>query len=154
MGFIRAQRLRDDSVAVGVGVIAKGEIEAIFELDQARHGVGAGAIHANLAVVVERHESKRRVDRRVGDRDIEAVSVGDRLPVVDGRATQRVDAQLQARRANRLHVDDVRQVVDIRSDEIDLTRRARPNRPGERNALDLGIAGSKQRVGTILDPAR
>ena len=154
VGVHQAQRFRDDPVAVGVGIVAKGEVEAVLELDQARHRIGAGAIHADLAVVVERHESEGRVDRRIGDGDIQAVGVGDRLPVMDGRAAERVDAQLQAGRANRLHVDDVRQVVDVRSDEIDLARRVRPDRPGERNALDLGVAGSEQGVGAVLDPRR
>ena len=102
--------------------------------------------------MVERHEPERRIDGRVGDGDIETVPIGDRLPVMDGRAAQRVDAELEAGRANRLHVDDVRQIGDIGLDEVDLEGRAGPDGLGKRHALDRGGAGSKQAVGAVLDP--
>ena len=91
-------RAGDDSVPVGIGVVAEGDVELVFELDETGHRKGARAVHADLAVVVQRHEPERGIDRRVGDGDIEAVPIGDRLPVMDGRAAQGVDAELEARR--------------------------------------------------------
>ena len=74
VGVHEPHRLGDDPVPVGIGVVAEGEVEAVLELDQAGHRIGARAVHANLAVVVERHEPERRIDRRVGDGDIQAVT--------------------------------------------------------------------------------
>ena len=115
-------RGRDDPVPVGVGVVAEGEVELVLELHQAGHRIRARAVHADLAVVVERHEAERRIDLRVDDGDIQTVDVGDRLPVADRGAAERIDAQLEAGAADRLHVDDVAQIVDIGQDEIVLPR--------------------------------
>jgi hypothetical protein len=46
----------DDAVAVEVGVIAKGDVELVLELDQTSHGIRRRAVHADLAVMVKRHE--------------------------------------------------------------------------------------------------
>ena len=56
---------RDDAVAVGVGVVAEGDVEPVLQLHQAGHRVGAGAVHADLAVVIDRHE--RRTSDRPSD---------------------------------------------------------------------------------------
>ena len=47
----------------------------------------------------------------------------DRLPVMHGGAAERVDGELELGGADRVHIDDVAQVVDIRQDEIFLVRR-------------------------------
>ena len=49
----------DDAVPVVVGVIAKGDVKLVFELDQAGHGVGRGAVHADLAIMIQGHEGRR-----------------------------------------------------------------------------------------------
>ena len=95
VGVHEPHGLGDDPVAIGVGVVAERDVKAVLELDQARHRIRARAVHADLAVVVERHEPECRVDRRVGDGDVQAVGIGDRLPVMHGRAAQRVDAELE-----------------------------------------------------------
>src|SRR5262249_9485194 len=71
----------DDSVTVCVRVIAKRDVEAILEFDQAGHGIGAGAIHADFAIMIYRHEGKSRVYVRIHDRNVQAVPVCDRFPV-------------------------------------------------------------------------
>src|ERR1017187_10226255 len=43
---------RHDAVAVGIGIVAPGDVEIVLELDQSGHGVRAGTIHADFAVVV------------------------------------------------------------------------------------------------------
>ena len=78
-----------------VGVVGEGDAVLVLEADQPGHRVGARAVHADLAVVIDRHEREGRIDRRVDDGDIEAVNVVDRLPVVHGRAAQRIDAELE-----------------------------------------------------------
>ena len=49
-----AGRRRHDAVAIGVGVVAEGDLEAVLQADQVRHRVGARAVHPDLAVVVQR----------------------------------------------------------------------------------------------------
>ena len=94
----QARAARDDPVAIGVGVVGERDVEAVLERDQPRHRVGRGAVHADLAVVVERHERERRVDSVVDDLEVEPVAARDRLPVRDARAAERVDARAGARR--------------------------------------------------------
>ena len=64
--------------------------------DQRRHRVRRRAVHPDLAVPVEGHEPPRRVDERVDHGQVEAVPLGDRAPVVDARAAQRVGADAHA----------------------------------------------------------
>ena len=69
----QARRLRHDAVPVRSRDRCRRRRRTVLELDQAGHRVGAGAVHADLAVVVDRHEPEGRVDRRVGDGDVQAV---------------------------------------------------------------------------------
>ena len=68
---------RDDAVAVGVGVVAERDVEAVLQRDQARHRVRRRAVHADLAVVVDGHEAERRIDGAVHDGQVEPVALGD-----------------------------------------------------------------------------
>ena len=56
------RRRRDDAVAIGIGIVAEGDAILVLQADQSGHRVGAGAIHANLAVVIDRHEGEGRID--------------------------------------------------------------------------------------------
>ena len=105
---------RDDAVPVGVGVVAGRDVVVVLAADQARHRGRRRAVHPDLLVPVERHEPPRRVDERVHDRQLETVPLTDRAPVVDRRAAERVGSDPHARLADRLDVDDRRQVVDVR----------------------------------------
>ena len=58
----QARAAGDDAVAVVVGVAGPGDVEVVFVGDQAGHGVGAGAVHADAAVPVEGHEAEGGVD--------------------------------------------------------------------------------------------
>ena len=48
----------DDAVAVVVGVGGEGYVVLFFVGDHGSHGVGAGAVHADLAVPVAGHEAE------------------------------------------------------------------------------------------------
>ena len=109
---------RDDPVAVGVGVVGEGDVELVGEIAQLGHRVRRRAVHADLAVPVERHEAEGRVDLVVGDRQVQAVALGDRRPVGDARAAERVDAEAQPAVADRREVDDGGQVVDVGRDVV------------------------------------
>jgi hypothetical protein len=141
--------LGDDAVAVGVGVVAEGDVVPVLQADQARHGVGRAAVHADLAVVVHGHEGEGRVEAGVHHLEVQAVALLDGLPVLEVRAAHGVDTDLQAALGDRLQVDDARQVLDVRRHVVVLHRLG--HRLGEPDALDLLQAGLEQRVGAALD---
>ena len=87
-----SDRRRDDAVAVGVGIIAESDVESVLEAYQAGHGVRTRAVHANLSVMIHRHERERRIDSRIDDRDFETVTLGKRSPICRGGAAERIDA--------------------------------------------------------------
>ena len=64
---------RHDAVAVVIGIAGQGEIEVVFQLDQARHGVGRGAIHADLAIPIDAHEAEGGVGVIVHDGQLEPI---------------------------------------------------------------------------------
>ena len=98
---------------VRVGVVGEGHVVLVLEADEPGHRVRAGAVHADLAVVIDGHEREGRIDLRVHDLDIQTVDFVDRLPVMHRRAAERVHPQLEAGGADGVHVDDVPQVVDV-----------------------------------------
>ena len=102
-----------DAVAVGVGVVGERDVEAILERDQSGHRVRRGAVHADLAVVIGRHEGEGGVDAVVDHLQLQPVPVGDRLPVGDARPAQRIRPQSQAGRADHVERDHAGQVVDV-----------------------------------------
>src|SRR6266536_1924135 len=113
---------RDDAVTVGVGIIAHRDLKAFFETHQSGHGIRTGAIHAYLAVMIECHEAESRIDLIVDNHQIEAVALGDFLPVRKRCAAEWSDPDLHARRGNRLHVDHCRQIFDVRPNQISFAR--------------------------------
>ena len=118
MGFIRPLDGVDDSVPVGIGVVGEGNIEFVAHPDQSSHGIGRRAVHPDFSIPIGRHESKCRVDHIANDRCRDAIPLDDRLPKVDARAAQRIDPDLHPRRADRLHVDNIREVSDIRANVV------------------------------------
>ncbi len=140
---------RDDAVSIEVGVIAKGDVEAILELDQPRHRVGGRAVHANAAVAIDAHEGKRGIHLLADHLEIEPVGLGDRRPVRDARAAHGVDADLQTRRADGLHVQHV---SELRYVGRDVVERCHPRaRFAERDPLDAVEPGLEQCVRATLD---
>ena len=109
---------RDDAVAVGVRVAAERHIELVLLPLQAGQRVGAGAVHADLPVVVHRHEAEGRVHARVHDGEVQTVTFLDRLPVVYGRPAQRVHADLHVRAADGVHVQHRAERFDVGPDVV------------------------------------
>ena len=103
----------DDAVPVGVGVVARPDLVRLAVGDQRRHRIGRAAVHPDLAVGVQRHEPPCRVDQRIDHREVEVVPFGDRTPVVDAGAAQRVGADADLLGTDGVDVDHVRQVVDV-----------------------------------------
>src|SRR6516164_4141528 len=152
VGVHQAYRRGDDAVPVRVGVVGESHLVLILEADQPGHGIGAGGIHADLAVVVHGHEREGRVHYRVGDDDMQVIDGIDRLPVVPGGAAEGVNAQLEPGTAYHVYIDDVLQVVDVGQDEVFLVCGRGPEGPGERHAFHAGIPAAEQLIGPVLNP--
>ena len=145
---------RDDAVPVRIRVVGEGHLVPIFEADEPRHRVRAGAVHANLAVVVHGHERKRWIKLRIYDVNVQSIDRINRLPVRPSGAAEWIDAQLQISRANRLHIDDVVQILDIRQHEVLLVCRSSLEGRRGRHTLHTGIRGPQQLIGAVFDPTR
>ena len=152
VGVHQPRRGRDNAVPVRIGVVGEGHLVLVLEADEPGHRVRAGAVHADLAVVIDGHERKRRVDLRVHDVNVQAVNLVDRPPVVDRCAAQGIHSQRESGAANRLQIDDVPQIDDVGNDEVFLVGRAGLDRPVERDAFHRAIAAAEQFVGPVLDP--
>ncbi len=103
----------DDAVAVGVGVVGEGDVEPVLHRDQPGHRIGRGAVHADLAVPVRRHEGEGRVERLVDDGRVQAVALDDRGVIVEPRPAERIDADGDAGAADRLHVENAAELGNI-----------------------------------------
>src|SRR3974377_514867 len=108
---------------VRIRVVAKGEAVLIFQSHQAGHSVRAGAVHPDLAVVIQCHEGEGGVLRWIDVRYVETVRGVDGLPTGEGSAAQRVHRELEASAADRLHINDTAEVVDVWEDKVPRVRR-------------------------------
>ena len=104
---------RDDAVTVGVGVIAREDVEVALVTKRAGHREAARAVHADLLVPVKGHERPARVDLGVDHREVDAVALGDELVVLDSGAAEGVCSEADARLADRAEVDDVLEGGDV-----------------------------------------
>ena len=98
---------------VMVGVAGKGDVVAVLEIDEALHRVGRGGVHADLSVPIERHESKRGIDRIVDNGKIKAIPLGDARPIMHAGAAQGIDTHAYLGVAYDIHVQDGAKVRDI-----------------------------------------
>ncbi len=142
------------AVPVRVGIVRERDLISIFKSRQTGHGIRTGGIHANLAVVIDCHERKGGINFRIHNLDVQSVELVDGRPIVHRRATQRIDTELEARAADRLHIDDVAEILDIRQDKIFLVRGRRLDRRRERRSTHSRVSAAQQLVGSILDPLR
>ena len=103
----------DNPVPVVVGVAGEGDIEAVLQADQPLHRIGRGWVHADLAVPIHGHEPEGRIDGIVDDREVQPVALGNRPPVVDPGAAERIDSQADLRAANGVHVDHIGEIGNV-----------------------------------------
>ncbi len=153
VGVHQAGGWGDDAVAVGVGVVAEGDAVFVFEFKQVGHGVGAGAVHANFAVVIDGHEGEGGVELFVDDGQIEFVGVADGFPVVQRCAAEGIDADFYVGGTDGGDVDDIGEVVDVGGDVIVSVRGWGLDGGFEGFSFDAGVVGFEVLVGLVLDPA-
>src|ERR1035437_9654213 len=145
---------RHDAVAIVVRIAGERDVKPVLELDQPPHRPWGRWVGAYAAVPIERHETEGRIDDVAHHGEIYLVSLRDRRPVVDARASERIDAQVKARGANPLHVHHVGQVAHVRIEKVVPVRRCCTQRALVRNALHAGERRMQQLVGPPFDPAR
>ena len=88
IGIHQSRRWRDDAVAVRIRIIGEGDAVFVLQADKPRHGIGARAIHADLAVMIDGHEGKGRIEFGIDDGDVEPIGRVDRLPIGPRRAAK------------------------------------------------------------------
>src|SRR5215470_5473103 len=86
VGIQQSLRARDDAVAVRVGVVPEGDVEAVLQGNEAGHGIRTRAIHPDLAVVIDGHEPEGGVSGGVDHGEVQPELLGDDGPVPHRRA--------------------------------------------------------------------
>ncbi len=56
VGIHESLTARDDAVAVDVRIVPEGDVETVFQSDQAFHGIRRGAVHPDPAVPIDGHK--------------------------------------------------------------------------------------------------
>src|SRR5258705_7231299 len=102
-----------NSVPIGVGVARKGHVESLLETDHACHCISRRRVHPDLAVPIDRHEVKRRIDDVVHDLQIESVALGNRIPVSHARAAQWIHTEANFALADYLKIDHRVKIIYI-----------------------------------------
>ena len=139
-------------MTVVVCIAGKGNIKAFSHVDEALHGIFGRRVHADLAIPVQQHESKARVDHVAEDGQIKLVAPCNGSPVMHTCATHRVNTHPDLCIADGIHVNHVAKVAYIGVHEIVAVRGGGQQRPGVRHALDTRQPGDQQPVGFGLNP--
>ena len=140
-------------MAVGVGIVAKGDVESVLEHDQPSHGERTRTVHADFAVVIEGHESEGRIHAVVHQREVQSVALGDRFPQRKRGAAEGIDSDAEAGLADGFHVDDGSEICHVGRGEIVSNRRGGGAGLRGGHALHLAIPTGQQFVGPLFDPA-
>ena len=138
---------------VRVGIVGKCYLVLVFEAHQSGHRIRTGAIHTNLAVVIDSHEREGRVDGWIDDGNVQPVNGIDRFPKRARGSAQRIDRKLEASVANGLHIDNALEIANVRQNEIFLMCARSFDGFVKRDALYLAVCCTQQFVGAILNPA-
>ena len=144
----------DDAVAVGIGIVSEGDVEAVPQLGEPGHRVGRGAVHPDLPVPIGRHLTEGRIHHVVDDRQVEAVALSDLGPEGDAGAAERMHAEPQAAGSDHFEIDDIDQVLDVRGHVVVLVHGGRLEGLLEGLAPHVRKARLEQAVRLALDGRR
>src|ERR1700722_728283 len=78
-----------NAVTIRVWVVAEGDLILIFQSHKPGHRVWTGAIHANLSVVIHRHEGESWIDDGIDHGNVKPVNRINWLPVIASGSAQR-----------------------------------------------------------------
>ena len=89
-------------------------------------------------------KSEGRIDGLVDDGEVQPVALGNRPPVVDPGAAERIYAQADLRAANGVHVDHIAEVANVGIKVVMPVRRGGAKRLLEGNPSDTREAVSRE----------
>ena len=144
---------RDDPMPIVIGIAGEGDVEAVPQADQPLHRIGRRRVHPDAAVPIHRHEPERLIHHVAHDRQIEMIAVRDGSPIVDAGPAERVHAQAQPRALDRLHIDDISQIADVRVEIVVPVRRGGAQRLLVWDAFHTFEAALHQLIRPGFDPA-
>ena len=102
-----------DTMAVTVRIVAEGNVEVIFQLDQVCHGIRRGTVHPDFAILVHRHKRKGRINFPVHNFDGKSVFFGNGIPEVDSRTTEGVNTYFDTPIGDDIHIDDILEILNV-----------------------------------------
>ncbi len=140
-------------MSVMIGIASKGDVESILDAKQPLHRIDGGRVHPDLAIPIHRHEAKRGVDLIADDRQVQTITLGNSSPVMHAGTPQWVNAHVNTGAANRLHVNDAAQIIDIGAKKIMPVGGIRMQRLFQRDSDNTIQPGFQQCVGPCFDPA-
>ena len=100
-------------MSIRIGVVSRRNLVLVPRRHQRCHRIGRGAVHPDLAVVIQGHEPPGGVHERVHHGQVQRPALGDRGPVIDAGPAQRVGADPDACTLDDVEIDDVDQIVHI-----------------------------------------
>ena len=154
IGIQQARAARHHAVPVVIGIAGERHVEAVLQRDQAGHGVGRGAVHADLAVPIDGHEAEGGIERIVQHGQRHAVAFADAAPIGHAGAAQRIRADVEARAADGVHIQHAAQIVHVCRNIIVAVCCGYLPRALVRHAQNLAQPALQQFVGAVFDPAR
>ena len=119
--MIRRQQSRasgDDAMPIMVRITSERDVVTVLQTDQALHGIARRRIHANFPVPIERHEAEGWIDNIIHHVEIEPVIIGNRAPVVNSCAAERVDSHADIRVAYGIYIDYIMKVLHISVEKV------------------------------------
>ena len=98
------------------------------------------------------------MNRNVGSTDLftivrlRPIVLGDQRPIINARASERIDAKRNLGIADRRHIDNGFEIVDVGVQVVVLMRRRGSQRLREQRSLDALERGPEKIVGLRFDP--
>src|ERR1019366_3361458 len=102
---------------------------------------------------IDAHEAEGRIGVIVLDGEVEVVAIGDARPIGHAGAAQRVGAEIEARVADGVHIDDGGEIVDVGGKVIVAVSGGGRQRPRVRHAANFAQRVGENLVGAVLNPA-
>ena len=98
---------------------------------------------------------KRKVGSTlVDDSEVQPVALGNPAPIMDPRAAERIHSHVHLRAANRIHVDNIGEIVYVRVEKVVPVSSRDVKSLLEGNAFNTLKAGFEKLVRLCLDPVR
>src|SRR5665213_1999462 len=140
-------------MSVVIRIACPCNIVLILEANQSLHRVWRRTVHSNLAIPIDRHESKCRIYVVTHDGNRHVVLLRDHRPVENSSAAEWVHTKLELGATDCIEVEHRAEIADVRTHVIMLVRRCGTPRALERDALYALQSVGEEFIRLVLDPA-